>query len=166
MAAYLDDAPVQVIRATDGASGLDLRWNGLYSASAPLITFLNSKQLGGDWQSTQTIAPTGLSTSAPMMNSITVNWTPITYTADTGFYEVLHSTTMGGPYTLFGTMTANKSATSLTVTGLLPNTTYYCVARATTNPHGFNVNTVVSELSAEVPCMTALPVELMRFTVE
>ncbi len=32
----------------------DLRWNGLFSTDPALTSFLSSKQLGGDWQSTQT----------------------------------------------------------------------------------------------------------------
>jgi len=78
-----------------------------------------------------------------------VSWTPITYTGDTGGYRVFSSTTPGGPYTEEG-MTADKSASSLTVDGLNPSTTYYFVVVTRTNPHGNNSNTVNSDLSEEV----------------
>lgn len=82
-------------------------------------------------------------------SSIAVNWAPIAYTSDTGGYRVYYSTASGGSYTYFG-MTADKSATSLTVTGLNPGTTYYFTVKTRTNPHGYNQNKVVSRYSAEV----------------
>ena len=42
---------------------MDLRYNALHSDDSSLIAFLNSKQSGGDWQRTQTVAPTTLSVS-------------------------------------------------------------------------------------------------------
>jgi len=137
-----------------GAGSLDLRWNALFSTDGVLVAFLNSKQVGGDWQSTQTIAPAGLNTSGATSGAITVNWTPITYTADGGFYEVFYATIAGGPYTAFSTTTANKAASSLTVTGLAANTAYYFVAQTTTLPHSSNQNTVVSGYSTEATGMT------------
>ncbi len=148
------------------AGELDLRWNGFYSATnnAVLIAFLNSKQLGGNWQSTQTIPPTGIGLVPVAGPGAQVTWTPIAYTADTGYYEVLYSTTPGGPYTAFPTVTANKSASSLVVWPLSAPQNYCFVVRTVTNPHANNTNTVVSDLSGEV-CVTT-PVELMRFTAE
>ena len=45
--------------------GSDLRWNGLYSAEPAVVSFLNAAQSGGDWQSTQTVPPTGVAAGAP-----------------------------------------------------------------------------------------------------
>lgn len=133
----------------------EIRWNALYSTDPSLTAFLNSKQDGGDWQSTQTIAPTNLSTSGATANAITVNWTPIAYTADGGSYQVWYAPTAGGPYTPFVPATSSKSSSSLTVTGLATNTTYYFVINATTPPNGNNSNTVTSGFSTEVSGRTS-----------
>jgi hypothetical protein len=84
---------------------------------------------------------------------------PISYTSDTGGYRVFYSTTAGGPYTYFG-MTADKTASSLTVTGLNPGTTYYFVVQTRTDTHGNNQNTVDSEYSAEVSAISLSPLIL------
>jgi Leucine-rich repeat (LRR) protein len=137
-----------------GAGSLDLRWNALFSTDGVLVAFLNSRQVGGDWQSTQTITPAGLNTSGATSSAITVNWTPIAYIADDGSYQVFYATTPGGSYTAFSTTTTNKSASSLTVTGLAANTAYYFVVQTTTLPHSSNQNTVVSGYSTEATGMT------------
>ncbi len=137
------------------AGGLNLRWNGLTATDPALIAFLNAKQDGGDWQSTQTIPVTGLGASGITESQATVNWTPITYTADSGNYQVFTSTVAGGPYTPFATVTANKSATSLTVTGLTPGTPYFLRVQTTTDPHALNQNTVLSGYSAEMRATTS-----------
>ncbi len=132
----------------------EIRWNALYSTDPALTSFLNAKQSGGDWQSTQTIAPANLSTSGATPGAITLNWSPIAYTADSGFYQVWYSTTSGGSYTPFQTTTPGKGSSSLTVTGLAANTRYYFVVSTTTQPHGGNSNIVTSGFSAEVSGLT------------
>jgi alpha-tubulin suppressor-like RCC1 family protein/Leucine-rich repeat (LRR) protein len=135
---------------------LDLRWNALYSADASLVSFLNSKQSGGDWQSTQTIAPLNVSATPQSSTSVALSWTPILYTGDSGRYEVLKSTASSGPYTLAGS-TSNKSASGIDVTGLTPGATYYFVVQAATDPHANNQNTVTSEASPELSSTTPAP---------
>jgi Leucine-rich repeat (LRR) protein len=132
---------------------LDIAWNGLYTDDNDLKDFLNTKQWGGDWESTQTIAPTGLSTSDPAHDSVKVSWTPIVYQADTGGYRVFYSTTSGSDYTLAGT-TADKSANDYTVTGLDTDTTYYFVVKTFTDAHADNTNTLVSDYSEEISAVT------------
>jgi Leucine-rich repeat (LRR) protein len=131
----------------------ELRWNALYTNDDTLRAFLNSKQSGGNWESTQTIAPSDMTAVSASTSSIDINWTPISYTADTGGYRVFYSTTTGGPYTYFG-ITADKTASSFTETGLNPGTTYYFAVQTRTNPHHCNKNTVDSEYSAEVSAAT------------
>jgi|GEM_PF-647199 len=132
--------------------GLAIDRNALYSTNASLSAFLSSKE--PNWQANQTIAPTNLTVS-PAASTITINWTPITYTGDSGFYQVLYSMTSRGPYTPFSETTNSKSSSSLTVTGLAANTTYHFVVRTTTQPNGNNSNTVTSDFSAEVSGKTA-----------
>jgi Leucine-rich repeat (LRR) protein len=135
----------------------DLRWNDLFTNDDILRAFLNSKQSGGNWESTQTIAPADVTATPSSLNSIDISWAPISYTADTGGYRVFYSTTTGGPYTYFG-MTANKTASSLTVTGLNPFYTYYFVVKTRTNPQSYNRNTIDSKYSVEVSASILQPV--------
>jgi Leucine-rich repeat (LRR) protein len=149
------DASLGTLTNLVAGGGLDLRWNALSSANPALTAFLNSKQDGGDWQSTQTIPVTGLGASGITGTQVTVSWTPIVYAGDTGNYQVFTATASGGPYTPFATVTANKSATSLTVTGLAPGTPYFFTVQTTTAPHASNQNTVLGGQSAELRAVTA-----------
>ncbi len=133
--------------------GLDLRWNALYTSDASLKTFLDSKQVFNDWVSTETIAPTNLGVTGAAGTSITLTWTPIAYTGDGGGYEVYYSAAPGEAYSLFET-TEDKSATTSTVTGLVPGNTYYFKVRTKTELHSNNMNTVYSEYSPEVSGIT------------
>jgi Leucine-rich repeat (LRR) protein len=136
----------------DGQS--DLRWNALYTDDAALRAFLNSKQEGGDWESTQTVAPTGLATGGATIDSVPLSWSPIVYAGDTGGYRLWYGTQGGGPYNLGGT-TANKAVSASAVSGLSPGTTYYFALDTLSEPHANNQNTVLSERTAEVSATTA-----------
>jgi Leucine-rich repeat (LRR) protein len=132
---------------------LFLDWNGLHNSDPALAAFLTP--IAGDWESSQTVAPTGVATSAAGTDSVILSWTPITYTSDGGGYRVRYGTTPGGPYPgVFGP-TAGKEVASTTVNGLAPDTPYYFVVETVTDPHFFNENTVVSEASEEVSAHTA-----------
>ncbi|MFI5168039.1 MAG: fibronectin type III domain-containing protein [Thermoanaerobaculales bacterium] len=147
-----------------GAGNCDFRWNGLYSADPTVVAFLNGKQTGGDWQSTQTVPVTGLALGVVTTWSVALAWTPIAYTTDTGGYEVFYATTLGGPYTLSGT-TANKSTTEWIVSGLAAGTPYYFVVKSVTNAHAHNQATVVSDPTAEVPgTVAACALSIASFT--
>jgi len=96
----------------------------------------NIDSLDPGWRNTQTVPPTNVQVSAAGAGSAALSWTPIGYTGDGGYYEVLSSLAPGGPYTLRGT-TANsggKTATGLTVAGL-PGGTNYFVVRTFTPAH-------------------------------
>jgi len=62
-------------------------------------------------------------------DAIVVSWTRTASTWADG-YEVLRSTTSGGPYTLVGTV-AGQAAESYTNAGLAYSTPYFYVVRAT-----------------------------------
>jgi hypothetical protein len=126
----------------------DFRYNALHIDDTSLREFLNSKQVGGDWEGTQTVAPTNVTAEALNGGTIKVSWTPIRFLEGNGGYRVSYSTSPGGSYTLFGT-TEDKKASFLTVTGLTSGTTYYFVVQTVTFPHDWNSNTVVSEYSEE-----------------
>jgi hypothetical protein len=131
----------------------DLRWNALYTDDPALRAFLDSKQIGGDWESTQTVAPTGLAAGGATLGSVPVSWSPILYTGDPGGYRLWYGTRAGGPYNLGGT-TADKAQSASAVTGLSPGTTYYLALDTVTEPHANNQNTVVSARTPEVSATT------------
>jgi Leucine-rich repeat (LRR) protein len=126
----------------------DFRYNALYTNDTSLRDFLNSKQVSGDWEGTQTVAPTNVAADALTGDSIKVSWTPIRFKEFSGGYRVFYSTSSGGPYSLFGT-TEDRKASFLTVTGLKSGTTYYFVVQTVTSPHDLNKNTVISAYSKE-----------------
>jgi Leucine-rich repeat (LRR) protein len=146
--------PAALGRLTQMASGYsDLRWNALYTDDPTLRSFLNSCQIGGDWESTQTLAPTALAAGSPTLDTVPLSWTPILYAGDTGGYRIGYGTIPGGPYNLFEA-TADKSVSTSTVSGLSPATSYYFSIDTVTNPHPSNPNTVVSARGADVPATT------------
>ena len=136
---------------------INIGYNALYTDDDALIRYLDITTSPPDWQDSQTIAPADVSAAVLSDSAIEVNWTPIIYTDDEGGYRVFYSTTEGGPYTLFD-ITADKTVSSMTVTGLNPGTTYYFVVQTRTLPCAFNENTVDSEYSNEVSAATFFPI--------
>ncbi|QDV47458.1 Galactosyltransferase [Stieleria neptunia] len=130
-----------------------------------MLDVVNSPQPGTFWRSTQTVPPTDVQVSSPIDGTAVLTWTPILYQGDGGHYEVLSSTTPGGPYTSRGTTAASgaKTATGLTVTGL-PSGTNYFVVRTFTPKHSLNPNDLTSIYSEEVSTDTGpLTVSLSAF---
>ncbi len=80
----------------------------------------NLDNLDPGWRDTQTVPPTNVQVVSGGTGSAILTWTPITYQAHGGYYEILSSQTPGGPYTSRGTTaaTGGKTANGLTVTGL------------------------------------------------
>jgi hypothetical protein len=133
--------------------GSDFRWNALETSDPTLRIFLDTKQTGGDWVSTQTLAPSGFSAGAPGVATVPLSWTPILYRGDGGGYRLWYGTTPGGPYELVG-ITSGKAASSAVVDLLTPATTYHFVAESVTDPHAHNQSRVASGVGAEVSATT------------
>lgn len=139
----------------DGLTALDLGYNALWADQSALIAFLNAKD--PDWAATQTVPPTDIRfTRAWGNNAIEIGWTPISYTLDSGYYELSYSTTSGGPYTLHG-FTADKNAASYVADGLQPNITYYWVVRSHTPAHEAQQNDLWSAYSQEISATITPP---------
>lgn len=140
-----------LLTLTDSIS--DFRWNAIYTKNEQLRSFLNSKQLGGNWESTQTVAPELMAANSISPDSIKVSWSPIPFSNNPGGYEVYYSLTQGGPYLKYGS-TISKHDSQLDVTGLNPNTLYYFVVQTRTDSHNNNNSILYSYNSEEVSAMT------------
>ena len=159
---FVGPVPASVMNLS-GLYYIELSNNGFYTFNSALDSFLDVKS--PFWKTTQTIAPTGISCSALSTSSVTLNWTPIEYTSGTGCYRVYASTTSGGSYTFF-TETADKSASSTTITGLNPDTTYYFVIQTKTASSANNKNVVYSDYSEEISVKTLTGVSQYTLAVQ
>ncbi len=150
----LEGAIPSAITNLNELSLCDIKWNALFTDDEAVRTFLEKKQIGGQWENTQTIAPGGVSARATSATSVEVSWIPIAYTPDAGGYRVFYSLIPGGPYTLFATTPA-KYNSHLEIIGLEILTPYYFVVQTRTYPHKDNPNnTVDSRYSLEVSAST------------
>jgi hypothetical protein len=141
--------------------GLDLRWNAVWTDNAALRAFLASRQNGGDWESTQTLAPANVTASRLSSAFARVSWTPIAYGADPGGYRVEQGSDAAGPFTLVGTA-PDKAAGSLDVPAPPPGATAFFVVTAFTSPHAANANTVTSSSPASATLPPYQVVHLRR----
>jgi Leucine-rich repeat (LRR) protein len=142
----LPDTLLQLINL----SYLDIEYNALYPTSAEMEAFLDLWNYG--WKQTQTLAPTDVQAAVVSSTSIDLTWTPIQYHDDPGGYRIFYANTPGGPYTFYR-QTANKSTSSLRLTGLKPGP-YYFIIRTQTNAHGSQANILESDNSQEATCNT------------
>lgn len=134
---------------------LDVSYNLLTAADANLIAALNRLQPA--WAATQTLPPTNLQARATSHSSVALTWTPISYTADSGYYDVLAMLPSSGTFQSVG-KTADKIAASLTITGLTPDAAYTFIVRTVTPKHGDQANDLASDTTDPVT------VDLAQFT--
>jgi len=123
---------------------LNLNYNSIYTTDPMLAEFLDKRDLG--WRNTQTLYPLNIKASVSKDRIITISWTPIRYTQDTGNYTVYYSDTPGGPWLEAGS-TPNKAAKSYDIPNLIPNKTYYFVVHTETLKHSQNRNHLISDYS-------------------
>ena len=121
---------------------LDLGYNVFTAVDPKLINYLNTTQ--PTWNATQTVPPTNLKTNILSSTSISLTWTPIAYTADAGYYEVLSTTQTSGIYKSAG-KTVNKSASGFKFTGLTPGQSYSFLVRTFTPKHDLQQNDLLSD---------------------
>ena len=135
----------------------NIGYNALFTADAALSGFLTSKD--PDWAATQTVAPTQVTATSLDDAVVLVSWLPVAYTGAAGYYRVMISEDPGGPYTPAG-QTADKTTSSVQVTGLTPGTRYYFVVCTVTDAHASNQNIVESGDSAEASAVAWLQTEV------
>ena len=98
----------------------------LSATDSALLTFLNAQQPG--WAATQTVAPGNVQASVQSPTSVALSWTPIAYTADGGYYEVLAASSQAGSIHRWAKPPTRPRA-GLTVSGLTPGASYAFVVR-------------------------------------
>ena len=135
-------------------TGLDLRWNALHSDDPAIIAQLNVDQIGGDWQSSQTIAPENPSISSTADHTVWLGWDAASSTPGTGGYVLYFKETTSPDWLLNGTATL-KTTVTFPVTGLDPGTQYDFAVATYTDPHSNNRDRVISDPSPLVNGMTA-----------
>jgi hypothetical protein len=145
----------QNLDALQNGSGLDLRYNSLHSEDAALVAFLDQKQTGGgDWQSTQTVAPENPVVYWVGDHTVWLSWDAVSYQSDPGGYEVFVSPVAASQWISVG-MTAAKTEFEIPVTGLDAGGIYDIAVASYTLPHVFNQSTVTSDLGDPVMAATA-----------
>lgn len=133
--------------------GIDLRFNALHSDDSDLIAFLNTKHDGGDWQSSQTVAPENLSVVWTGDHTVWLSWDPVSY-EDPGGYEVILVPTAGGPPGS-SVRTASKTEIEIPAPALDPGVSYDFEVISYTLPHPRNHTLVTSDPSEAVMATTS-----------
>ena len=135
-------------------TGLDLRWNALHSDDPAIIAQLDVDQIGGDWQSSQTIAPENPSISSTADHTVWLGWDAVSSTPGAGGHVLYFKETTNPDWLLNGTATS-KTTVTFPVTGLDPGTQYDFAIATYTDPHLNNRNRVISDQSPLVNGVTA-----------
>lgn len=154
------EVPETIVNLTDlkseSWSTARIDYNMLTSSNTEVIDFLNKRI--PYWDETQTIPPSDISIIDVTASSVQLDWSPIPYTEDGGFYRIKLSTSPGGPYSEGG-VTSDKSVSQFIVQGLSPGTVYFFVIETFTPAHEtqLQVNDLTSFPSDEVSVIT-LPI--------
>lgn len=119
----------------------DFSYNSLRTDSTVIRDFVAAKQIGGDWEETQTVPPTGLGSDQDRG----IIWIPIEYTDDRGTYRISVAPKDGGEPVVFATGSKSSSSFKLEVTDIVGE--LLVTIRTITEPHGRQKNTLVSEAS-------------------
>jgi Leucine-rich repeat (LRR) protein len=133
---------------------LVVQYNAIHSDDPAVTAFLDQKSYPSDWQSTQTVAPENVAVTSVGDHTAWLSWDAVAYQADAGGYTVYSAPTGSGTWTQGGSI-QDKSETSFPVTDLDPGTTYDFAVVSYTDPHSYNQNTVLSDLSTEDTVTTA-----------
>ncbi len=148
---------------------LELFDNALWTDDLDLAAFLGL--FDPDWDQTQTIAPQDVAVTITSNTWVWIEWTPIDYTYGDGGYAIFPEPSpsaisifddgfesgdsdwwgIGNPWV----ETTDKTADSIMVDGLTPNTSYTFTVRTITEPHLNNKNQVISEASITVSATTS-----------
>jgi Leucine-rich repeat (LRR) protein len=150
--AFANEIPLSITNLTS-LTTLDLHYNKLYTTNSTVASFLAA--LTPTWFDTQTIPPSDLSITATNPTSQEIVWSPISYTQDSGYYDIQIGTHVAGSFTTYGT-TLSKADSSYMLEGLLPGSTYHIKLRTFTQAHGSQQNDLWSEFTEVISGTTEM----------
>ncbi|HEY7136957.1 MAG TPA: LamG-like jellyroll fold domain-containing protein [Acidimicrobiia bacterium] len=150
--ALIGTIPSQLVNTDVLGSNLNLSYNGLTATDPTLLTFLHNHE--PDWASTQTTAPSNVHAVPVTSTSLSVGWTPIPYTGDGGYYDVLVAQS-GGLFQSVG-HTVDKTTGGFIVGGLTAGETYQVSVRTITPAHTGQANAITS-IGSDPVTPTAAP---------
>jgi len=154
--AFRGEFPKALVNSTIQAIHLQL--NALYATDPDTKAWLDRVSAQKTtWPSQQTVAPTNVAVTGTTAFSATLTWTPIEYAGGPGGYQVLVSTTPGGPYVPKVT-TSDKWQKGTIVPGLSPSSTYYAIVKSISYANGRQPNTLFSDPTAEISFTTSAAV--------
>jgi len=135
-------------------SNVDLEYNGLWTSDPALAAIFDTCGSFPGWR-VQGIPPTDLHVVAVTPRFVTIEWTPISWSAD-GTFEILVGPAPGGPYRRVPStaLLFDKGFGTAIAGPLEPGTPYVAVARSMNYPNRFQRHTIVSMPSAEVAFST------------
>ncbi len=136
----------------------DFRYNALFTEETDLRDSMNIAQIGNDWESFQTVAPTDPAALTLTGEAVRISWLPIVYTVDPGTYEVEISTAEAGPYDSADLSIADKTVDNAVVDGLTAGTEYWFRVRTVTYAHSNNQNDVYSEYTDPISAIPGGPI--------
>lgn len=134
--------PQSICALTTTLTDVSLAYNALFTRTRSAAQCAD--MLDPDWRTTQTTKVTGLRPTEFYTNALRIAWTPISYTADGGYYEILGALDASGPYTVVA-QTADKTTASFLITGLAPGKSYFFAVRTVTPAHGDQANALTSD---------------------
>jgi len=137
----------QLEQLADGES--DFRYNGLATTDAALRSFIQTKQIDQDWESTQTVPPEELAADAIDTESIALTWEPITYTGGEGGYEIAYG--LSGSTTTQRVTVSDKGTDRYTFSGLNPEKTYFFRMRSFTQTDDGTLYSAESDTILKAP---------------
>ena len=127
---------------------LDMGYNCLAPSHPSVQDFLSAHD--PDWAETQTAPPTDLQAfPGATGGQIDLTWKPISYTQDSGYYEISYADSLNGPYTVHG-VTPNKGVGAYSAQGLAEKN-YFFRLRTYTPAHGEQKNALWSGYTAPLP---------------
>lgn len=141
----LIELPPGVERLTDAYQGIFLAYNRLETVPGVVKS---SPYLRGDWQQTQTIAPTSIQIERLSADLVELSWEPIPYLDNSGHYEISSSNSADGPYSVLG-RTKSKTDTFYRLE-ITQGGHYYFVVRTYTSAHDRQRNFLWSDYSEPV----------------
>lgn len=145
--------PPTICALTPKLTDLSIAYNALFTLRRSVENCL--APLESDWAATQTNAVDNLRVTEILTDALRLEWTPISYTTDGGYYEIGVATQVNGPNLLLG-QTADKLSSSYVVTGLVPGQPYFIRVRTFTPPHGEQPSAVHSTSAETVGVTQAL----------